>query len=115
MPLPVPYIQNYSIEFSRISGYYTKKKPTKRFGPLQISVAETEVSESSGKEQGSKKASLTPRAVSMARARETPLKIGESKKGDLHALSTSRMLKFAFVLLPCLDIYTIPPPQPTLQ
>lgn len=26
MPLPVPYIQKYSIEFSRISGYYTKKK-----------------------------------------------------------------------------------------
>lgn len=24
MSLPVPYIQNYSIEFSRISGYYTK-------------------------------------------------------------------------------------------
>lgn len=26
MSLPVPYIQNYSIEFSRIAGYYTKKK-----------------------------------------------------------------------------------------
>lgn len=45
---PMLYIQNYSIEFSRISGYYTKekkkkKKPlAKRFGPLQISVAETE-------------------------------------------------------------------------
>lgn len=26
MPLLVPYIQKYSIEFSRISGYYTKKK-----------------------------------------------------------------------------------------
>lgn len=35
MPLPVPYIQKYSIEFSRISGYYTKKKKTaKLFGPF---------------------------------------------------------------------------------
>lgn len=25
MSSPVPYIQNYSIEFSRISGYYTKE------------------------------------------------------------------------------------------
>lgn len=58
MPLPVPYIQNYSIEFSRISGYYTKKKKTaKQFGPFQISVAETEGGESDGR--GRAKPSLT--------------------------------------------------------
>lgn len=61
MSLPVPYIQNYSIEFSRTSGYYTKKKKTaKPFGPFQISVAETEGGESAGKERGRKKPSLTP-------------------------------------------------------
>lgn len=49
----MPYIQNYSIEFSRISGYYTKKKTAKRLGPFQISVAEIEVGDSDGKEQGS--------------------------------------------------------------
>lgn len=74
MSLPVPYIQNYSIEFSRVSGYYTKekKKPAKRFGPFQISVAETEGGDSGGKEGGRKKPSLAPGAISMPRAHETP-------------------------------------------
>lgn len=63
MPLPVSYIQNYSIEFSRISRYYTKKKTVKQFGPFQISAAETELGKSDGSgEKGRKKSSLTPSA-----------------------------------------------------
>lgn len=59
MPLPVSYIQNYSIEFSRISRYYTKKKTVKQFGPFQISAAETELGKSDGSgEKGRKKSSL---------------------------------------------------------
>lgn len=78
MSLPVPYIQNYSIEFSRISGYYTKgekkthKKPAKRFGPFQISVAKTERGDAGGKRGGGKKPSSAPGAISMPRAHETP-------------------------------------------
>lgn len=36
MPLPVPYIQNDAIAFSRISGYDTKKKKKPR-GDLVLS------------------------------------------------------------------------------
>lgn len=62
MPLPVPYIQNDAIAFSRISGYDTKKKKktARRLGPFQISVAEIEVGEPDGKEQGRRKPSLSP-------------------------------------------------------
>lgn len=63
MPLLVPYIQNYSIEFSRISRYYTKKKTVKQFGPFQISAAETELGKSDGSgEKGRKQPPLTPSA-----------------------------------------------------
>lgn len=79
MSLPVPYIQNYPIEFSRISGYYTKKrkkkthkKPAKQFGPFQISVAETERGDAGGKRGGGKKPSIAPGAISMPSGHETP-------------------------------------------
>lgn len=63
MPLPVSYIQNYSIEFSRISRYYTKKKTVKQFGPFQMSAAETELGKSDGSgEKGRRKPPLTPSA-----------------------------------------------------
>lgn len=111
MPLPVPYIQNYSIEFSRISGYYTKKKTAKRFGPFQISVAETEGENQEG--EGQKEAALDPRAIGVARAQETPSEPVNPRRGP-STLSPPPGCSLCshLVILPCFDIYKNPLPNP---
>lgn len=110
MPLPVPYIQNYSIEFSRISGYYTKKKTAKRFGPFQISVAETEGENQEG--EGQKEAALDPRAIGVARAQETPSEPVNPRRGP-STLSPPPGCSLCshLVILPCFDIYKNPLPN----
>lgn len=114
MPLPVPYIQNDAIAFSRISGYDTKKKNREATWSFP-NFSSWDWSGWTGWEGAGQKEAfpLTPWAISMSRAHETPLKVSESKKSDLHASSTSTMW-FVFVLysFPVLT-FTTRPPFPT--
>lgn len=114
MPLPVPYIQNDAIAFSRISGYDTKKKKNREATWSFPNFSSWDWSGRTGWEGAGQKEAfpLTPWAISMSRAHETPLKVSESEKSDLRASSTSTMW-FVFVLysFPALT-FTNPPPLP---
>lgn len=110
MPLPVPYIQNHSIEFSKISGYDTKEKNCRVIWSFP-----NFRSESDKEEEGRKKPSLLPlEPWAWPEPTKPQEKLVSLRKNDLHASPhLGCNLTFRLVILPCLDIYKIPPNPPS--
>ena len=120
MPLPVPYIQNQSIAFSRISGYYTeeKKKTTKKQLPSDLVLSKFQQLRlkrvnRTGRRRAERSLPLPQEPLAGPQPTKPQSKLMSLRKMTfMLSLPLGCNLSFCLVILPCLDIYKIPPPPP---